>query len=180
MSFFKNIFSRRDPKKGSDDCNIKLKDSSLEIIEKIKSLGDEKIEDYKKMLKEFKPTNETQKLFQEFIKEGIAYNKLSKAQKIVNDYGNALMEATELRRKNVDEFNKNFDSTSLKSLQDKKDIYYYLQNKFDIRLLPYDKEIIKEAIELLLQDETDVNWIEQLKIGLLYLSDFIDFNQSCP
>ena len=177
MGFYKNIFSRRNPKKGGDDYDTNLQKSALEFIEKFKSLGDDKIEAYEKMLKEFKSTNEKQKLIL-LVKEGIAYNKASKAQKIVNDYGHALVEATELNKRKVDEFSKNLDSASLKSLQEKKDIYYHLQNKFDIRLLPYDKEIIREALEFLLQDETDANRIEQLKIGLLYLEDFIDFSQS--
>jgi len=77
----------------------------------------------------------------------------------------------------VEEFGKKIDGDLLKELQDKRAIFYHLQNKFDIRLLPYDKNTIKEAIESLMQDETDVNRIEQLKVGLLYLNDFIDFSQ---
>ena len=177
MGFFKKIFDRRNQKNGSDDYDTNLQESALKFIEKFKTLGDEKIEAYEKMLKEFKPTNEKQKFFLELKKEGIAYNKTSKAEKIVNDYGQALMEATELNKRKVDEFSKNLDSASLKTLQEKKGIYYHLQNKFDIRLLPYDKEIIREALEFLLQDETDANRIEQLMIGLLYLDDFIDFSQ---
>ena len=96
---------------------------------------------------------------------------------IVNEYGKALMEATELNRRKVEEYSKNINRDSIKELADKKAIFYHLQNKFDIRLLPYDKNTIKEAIESLMQDEKDINRIDQLKIGLLYLDDFIDFNQ---
>lgn len=178
MGFLKNILSRRNRQKVSDDYNTDLQESAQEFIEKFKTLGDGKIEAYKKILKEFKTTNEKQKLFIELIKEGIAYNKTSKAEEIVNDYGRALMEATELNKRKVDEFSKNIDSASLKPLQEKKGIYYHLQNKFDIRLLPNDKEIIREALEFLLQDETNANRIEQLKKALVYLEDFIDFSQS--
>jgi uncharacterized membrane protein len=87
------------------------------------------------------------------------------------------MEATELNKRKVEEFGKKIDGDSLKELQDKRAIFYHLQNKFDIRLLPYDKNTIKEAIESLMQYETDVNRIEHLKVGLLCLDDFIDFSQ---
>ena len=87
------------------------------------------------------------------------------------------MEATELNKRKVEEFGKKIDGDSLKELQDKRAIFYHLQNKFDIRLLPYDKNTIKEAIESLMQDEPNVNRKEQLKVGLLYLDDFIHFSQ---
>lgn len=106
----------------------------------------------------------------------IDYGKDKRYEKIVNEYGKVLMEATELNKSKVEEFGKKIDGDSLKELQDKRAIFYHLQNKFDIRLLPYEKNTIKEAIESLMQDETDVNRIEQLKVGLLYLDDFIDFS----
>lgn len=184
MKFFKKIFGKYNQKKQVDDYNIKSQDLVLRIIEKFKTLDDNKIEDYKTFLKEFEPTNNDQKLLLAIMKDGISYNKASRAEKIVNDYGQALMKATELNKRKVDEFfskNKNLDLASLKSmqesLQENKAIYYHLQHKFDIRLLPYDKEIIREALEFLLQDETDTSTIEQLKNGLLFLDDFIDFSK---
>lgn len=77
----------------------------------------------------------------------------------------------------MEEFGKIIDGDSAKEYLDKKAIFYRLQGKYDIRLLPYDKNTIKEAIESLIKHEIDENFIEDLQRGLLYLDDFIDFSQ---
>ena len=51
--------------------------------------------------KEFQPIDEKQELFLEMIKEGIGYNKASRAEKIVNDYGQAIVEGNEINKKKV-------------------------------------------------------------------------------
>lgn len=104
------------------------------------------------------------------------FNKV-RNQLIINVYGKAIMVASELNNKIVEEFGKNIDADSRKELWEKKSNFYHLLNKFDIRLLPYDKCTIREAIESLMKDEIDAKNIEQLKIGLIYLDDFIDFSQ---
>lgn len=177
MKFFKKIFGKYNQKKHIDDYNIKSQDLVLSIIEKFKTLDANKIKDYKKMLKAFEPTNNDQKMMIAILKDGIAYNKASRAEKIVNDYGQALMEASELNIRKVEEFRENLNGETLKSFNEKEAIYYHFQNKFDIRLLPYDKEIIREAIEFLLQDERDTSRVEQLEAGLLFLDDFIDYSK---
>ena len=177
MKFFKKIFGKYNQKKHIYDYNIKSQDLVLSIIEKFKTLDDNKIENYKNMLKAFEPTKNDQKSMTAIIKDGIAYNKASRAEKIVNDYGQALMEVSELNIRKVEEFRENLNVETLKSFNEKEAIYYHFQNKFDIRLLPYDKEIIREAIEFLLQDETDTSRIEQLEAGLLFLEDFIDYSK---
>jgi len=175
MGFFKKIFGRRNHKKGNDDYDNNSQESAMTFIEQFKTLGDEKIEAYEKMLKEFKTTNEKQKLFLELIKEGIAYNKISKAQKIVNEYGQALMEATENKKEKCKGFYNN-DPDAMKEFQEKGAIFYHLSGKFDIKYLPYDISVIEEAISILVKNETDKNRIDDLKRGLIYLPNFIDFS----
>lgn len=99
-----------------------------------------------------------------------------KAQKIFNDYGQALMECNEINKRKHKEFMEMLDVDTLKALQSFDEPF---QNKFDIRLLPYDKEKIREAIEFLLQyvDETDTTRIGLLETGLLFLDDFIDYSK---
>jgi len=110
------------------------------------------------------------------ISEAKLLDKEQRAERIVNEYGRAIIEATELNRRKVAEFQESIDENSIKDFVNEKAIWYHLQNKFDIRLLPYDKQTIKEAIELLLKDETDKTKIEQLKIGLMFLNDFVEYS----
>jgi hypothetical protein len=182
MKFFKKIFGKYNQKKNVDDYDIKYQELVRRNIEKFETLDDNMIEEYDKYLKEFKPTNSSQKMLLTTIKAGIANNKASKVEKIVNDYGKALMEATEINKRKLKEFMEILHTDTLKALkylasEPVESINYPFQNKFDIRLLQYDKEKIREAIELFLQDETDPNRIEQLKAGLLFLDDFIDYSK---
>ena len=174
MNLIKKLFKRKEKSNisGQEDDDLQKWTKYFE------SCDENQIKNLKKFLNELKkhPSKQSE-IIHEFIDAGIEYGKDKTYEKIVNEYGKALMEATELNKRKVEEFGKKIDSDSLKELQDKKAIFYHLQNKFDIRLLPYDKDTIKEAIESLMQDETDVNRIEQLKVGLLYLDDFIDFSQ---
>ena len=172
MSILKKLFKR----KQKSNISGQEADDLQKWTKYFESCDQNQIEKLRKFLNELKkhPSKESE-IIHEFIDAGIEYSKDKSYEKIVNEYGKALMEATELNKKKVEEFGKKIDSNSLKEFQDKKPIFYHLQNKFDIRLLPYDKNTIKEAIELLLKDETDAKRIEQLRIGLLYLDDFIDF-----
>lgn len=103
-------------------------------------------------------------------------NELNKAEKIVNEYGRAIMKGTEINKLIVSE-NKSREQI-LASFENKDSYYYALQNKFDISILPYDKTTIKDAIELLLEDETDTKKKDSLMTGLLYLEDFVDIDKS--
>jgi hypothetical protein len=163
----------------------KLESKSLEFddlqkwIQLFESLDEKKINDGLTTFSEIKnfKSRESQ-LFCEFIVSLFNYTKMNKAQKIVNEFGKAIVEASEFNKRKFEEFLNRIKTTSNKaSLQEiKDDAAIYLLNKFDIRLLPYDKNTIKESIELLLKDETDVNKIEQLRVGLILLNDFIDFS----
>lgn len=174
MSFLKNLLKRKE----KSNVSGQEADDLQKWTKYFESCDENQIQNLKKFLKELKkhPSKESD-IVHEFIDAGIDYGKDKKYEKIVNEYGKALMEATELNKRKVEEFGKKIDGDSLKELQDKRAIFYHLQNKFDIRLLPYDKNTIKEAIESLMQHETDVNRIEHLKVGLLCLDDFIDFSQ---
>ena len=174
MSFLKKLFKRKSISNTSDQKSNDLQ----EWTKYFESCDENQITNLKKFQKELKmhPSKKSE-IIHEFIDAGIEYTKDKRYEKIVNEYGKALMEATELNKRKVEEFGKKINGDSLKELQDKSAIFYHLQNKFDIRLLPYDKNIIKKAIESLMQDETDVNKIEQLKVVLSYLNDFIDFSQ---
>jgi hypothetical protein len=174
MNIMKKLFKR----KGESNVDIQKDDTLGKLTRYFESCDENQIENLKKfknILKNY-PSAKSE-IIHEFIESGIEYAKDKRFEKIVNEYGKALMEATELNRRKVEEYGKNINRDSIKKLADKKAIFYHLQNKFDIRLLPYDKNTIKEAIESLLQDEKDLNRIDQLKIGLLYLDDFIDFSQ---
>ncbi|MBC8200291.1 MAG: hypothetical protein H8E80_09675 [Desulfobacteraceae bacterium] len=177
MNIIKKLFKRK------KKSNAKVQeDNNLEkFITYFESCDGNQINNLKKFQNILKNQPSTKsEIIHEFIESGIEYSKDKKYEKIVNEYGEALMEATELNRRKVEEYSKNINRDSINELADKKAIFYHLQNKFDIRLLPYDKNTIKEAIESLIQDETDVKKIEQLKVGLSYLDDFIDFSQFGP
>lgn len=113
----------------------------------------------------------------EFSGVSTEQNKIPCAENIVNDYGQAIVKATELNKIKVKEFKNNMNTESIKSFKENGAIYYHLQNKFNISFIQHDKDIIKESIEYLLQNETNATAIEQLKTGLSYLNDFIDFNE---
>ena len=174
MNLLKKLFNREE----KSNISSQEDDDLQKWTKYFESCGENQIKNLKKFQNELKkhPSKKSE-IIHELIDAGIEYGKDKRYQQIVNEYGKALMEGTELNKRKVEEFGKKTDGDSLKELQDKRAIFYHLQNKFDIRLLPYDKKTIKEAIELLMQDETDINRIEQLKAGLLYLDDFIDFSQ---
>jgi hypothetical protein len=124
-----------------------------------------------------KSDSEKARVLLEFIDTGVEYNKEKKGEKIVNEYGQAIMAASELNKRKVQNFTKNLNSASVKALNERQAIYHHLQNKFDMHLLSHDKEIIREALEVLLKDEIDSHKIEQLRTGLLLLDDFIDYSK---
>ena len=105
-------------------------------------------------------------------------NKLKKAIKIVNAYGGAITKGTELNKIIVESFQNKSPGQHLEALKKKGAYFYALQNKFDISLLPFDKKTIQDAIELLIEDETDSEKISSLNTGLMYLQDFIDIEYS--
>lgn len=172
MSLLKKLFG----KKKQLESRSREDGDLTKYTQYFESSDEDRIKGLEKLSNELKKHQSNKaEAIHEFIDAGLEYNKIKKAEKIVNEYGQAIMEATELNKRKVEEFGKKIETSSVKALQDKKAIYYNLMNKFDIQLLPYGKNTIKEAIELLLKDETDANRIEQLRIGLLYLDDFIDF-----
>ncbi|MBU4185352.1 MAG: hypothetical protein KKI12_01495 [Proteobacteria bacterium] len=173
MSLLKKLFGKKqqsEPKSRTDEDLPKY-------TQYFESLDEDQIKSLEKLSDKLKKHQSNKaEAIQEFMDAGLDHNKIKKAERIVNEYGQAILEATELNKRKVKEFGEKVDTSSAKALQDKKAIYYHLMNKFDIRLLPYDKNTIKEAIELLLENETDENRIEQLRTGLLYLDDFIDLS----
>ena len=174
MSFLKRLFKRKE----KSNINGQEVNDLQKLTKYFESCDENQIKNFKKFQNELKK-NPSQKseIIHEVIDAGIEYGKNKRYEKIVNEYGKAIMEATELNKRKIEEFGKKNDSNSLKELQENNAIFHHLQNKFDIRLLPYDKNTIREAIEALMQGETAVNKIEQLKVGLLYLDDFINFSQ---
>ena len=179
-NLLKNLFQRKE----KSDL-IRQEEELQNLAKKIKSFesyDDNQIKNLQIVLNQLKyHHSKASETIHEFFDSGLEYAKYKRSEKIVNEYGKAIMEATELNKRKVEEFRKKTDDNSLydskKEFQNKRAIFYHLQNKFDIRLLPYDKNTIKEAVEYLIQNDTDVKWLEQLKIGLLFLDDFIDFSQ---
>jgi hypothetical protein len=112
----------------------------------------------------------------ELFETAIENCKAKNALKIINQYGDVLFKASEHNKKIVNEFFTKIESPEFdKSLLTTR-IKYQLMNKYDIKLLPYRKEKIKEAIEFMLKNEKDCDRAEILKGGLLYLDDFIDID----
>ena len=90
------------------------------------------------------------------------------AEKIVNEYGRAMIIGNQLNRipmKNL------FNDTEADSGPVGKQDADPCNNEYDL-LLPHPPDIIKEALELLLEHERDVYNIETLKLGLKYLEYF--------
>ena len=109
-------------------------------------------------------------------------NQLNKrvAEKIVNDYGLALQRASEINKSEMERLLKDLNNGKesldevAKGLKQGQGRYHKLFTlKVDQSLLPYSKETIREAIELLLQYDRDPNNIRLLKEGLRYLDSFV-------
>ena len=170
----KKIFG---PKKQDQEACDKLKD----ILRNFESLDDLQIEKAEKLLHEFKGHHDdnVSKKFDliGFFEAGLDIGKAKNAERIVNEYGAALFNASEHNRKIVNEFMKkikepDFDKTSLTNR-----LKYQFANKFDIQFLPYGKDQIRQAIEYMLRDEDDVDKVEKLRAGLVLLDDFINFDE---
>ncbi|HDM75786.1 MAG TPA: hypothetical protein ENG51_04865 [Deltaproteobacteria bacterium] len=102
-----------------------------------------------------------------------------KAEKIVNQYGKALKAANKQHANKVFRIISRMtrDSELYEEIcenLEKNHGYYFaiFSHKVDKSLLPYPKEKIKEAIEMLLRFEKDVDNIKLLKAGLQYLNFF--------
>ena len=177
MSFLKKIFSKKEGRKPKHE-----KDKDIqEWIQHFKSVGKKnQIEYYEKFLTEINQIDSAKaRAIHKFMEAGLEHSKEARALKIVNEYGRALQDATQQNKSITDE---NLNADSLKSFREKGAIYYRYLGYLDISFLPYSKEIIREAIEFLLQhsqDETDPR-IEQLRGGLLLLDNFIDFSHIEP
>jgi ribosomal protein S17E len=170
-SLFKRLFWK---KKESNSMN--LKNILMEKIEYFKSLDENQISGLRKTQNFLKTSNsDGAEFMHEFIDAGLEIHELKKAEKIVNEYGQALEKGSEINKLIVEKIT---SDQMLESLENKDAYYYALQNKFDISLLPYDKTIIKDAIELLLEDETDSSKKDGLMIGLRYLEDFVEIDKS--
>ena len=103
----------------------------------------------------------------------ISFDSLDRwtAQKIVNEYGQALITASKLSRIRdldpADEWEDNEGST-----QHDNPCPAFSSKMTDKNLLPYPKDVIKKAIEFLLKEDKDPTHLEALRAGLLYLDDF--------
>jgi hypothetical protein len=98
--------------------------------------------------------------------------KLKWAEKIINDYGQAIEDATAYNKSKADEFFKNPNKDMASTQSSKK----YLQGKLDIKFLPYDKKTIEEALNIFINNETNHQIIEQLKAGHKLLDEFVDYS----
>jgi len=174
MKFLRKIFGKKQEYNNNENEEKLLQ----QLLDKFSSMN---LKDFEKIESAINQTEvESQKLesLKELFDAGKEYNKEYSAVKIINEYGNAITLASEINKRKVQEFFKNSDANSkAKFLNDKYDIYYRLQNKFDLSLLPYKKETIKQALVYLLKIETNQEKKEQLKTGLLYLKDFIDYDK---
>ncbi len=104
---------------------------------------------------------------------------VEKAQKVVNEYGMALERASYHNRREIIRLINNLANGEESahnvsaSLWEKRGRPYDLfALKCDISLLPYPKETIREAIELLLKYEKCPENIQLLESGLRYLEAF--------
>ncbi|MBW1729365.1 MAG: hypothetical protein JRH08_15350 [Deltaproteobacteria bacterium] len=129
--------------------------------------------------KQSKHDHESSNSLLEIAPDGNQLNKRV-AEKIVNDYGLALQRASEINKSEMErllkDLNNGKDSPDevAKGLKQGQGRYHKLFTlKVDQSLLPYSKETIREAIELLLQYDRDPNNIRLLKEGLRYLDSFV-------
>lgn len=171
-NIFKKIFCRK--KKDQAAC-----DNLQHLLEMFQFQNESQIKKAEKLLNELKfrnPTTSDDFNIIEFFETGLDMGKAKHAERVVNEYGAVLHNASENNKKIMDEFFQNikkpdFDRSFLTNR-----LKYQLMNKFDKKLLPYRKEQIKEAIEFMLRDEKDNDRAEILKAGLLFLDDFIDID----
>lgn len=148
------------------------------LTQYFKSLGKNQISGARKTLNVLKTSNSDKaKLMHEFVDAGLELKEFNKAGKIVNEYGQAITKGTEINKIIVEKSENKSREQILASFENKDSYYYALQNKFDISILPYDKTTIKDAIELLLEDETDSKKKDSLMNGLLYLEDFVEIDK---
>jgi len=96
MSFLKKIFK----KKEKSNINGQEADDLQKWTKYFESCDENQNTNLKKFLKELKkhPSKKTE-IIHEFIDAGIEYAKDKRYEKIVNEYGKALMEATALNNK---------------------------------------------------------------------------------
>ncbi len=104
-------------------------------------------------------------------------SNLKAAEKIVNEFGQAITKGTVINRQIVEKAQNETPEKIAEWLINKDGYYYALLNKFDSRLLPHNKKTIENAIKLLLENETDSKRKDDLMIGLIYLDDFIDLGK---
>jgi len=174
MGFLKKLLKKT---KQSNSQNLKDEDNE-KWIQYFESADENKVRRLGKTLNYLKSSNsEIAEPLQELIEAGLELNMMEKAQKIVNEYGQAIMKGTEINRRKTEEFMKQTIDQTIKSLKDQ-DPLHPLQGKFDIDLLSHDKETIKGAIGFLLEHETDSEKIDDLMRGLIFLDDFIDLKKS--
>ena len=184
MSFLKKLFSKKKERKVKHGKDKHL----LEFIQQYKSMDEGKKTKLNKQVEaqffaERELINSAITRARNEVQKGeleAQTARAGRARKIVNEYGRALQDATQQNKSITDE---NFNADSLKSFREKGAIYYRYLGYLDISFLPYSKEIIREAIEFLLWwflhvhafDATDKR-ITILTTGLIFLNDFIDFN----
>lgn len=106
--------------------------------------------------------------------------KLRRAEKVVNEYGIALEKASYLNRFEVENLVESvaegkypLDEVCESLRQGRGRHHDLLTLKFSASLLPYPKDKIKEAIELLLRYDSDPENIRLLREGLRYLESFV-------
>ena len=181
MSFLTKIFSKKDKREEDDEKEKRRIQELIQFLESIAETND--TQEYQRyvegmahwMTKIEQIDSARAKGIAEYGNAQLEYIKLKRSEKIVNEYGQAITEASEQNKRLVE--NLNADSMK-KILQEKGADYYRLMGKFDIHSLPYSKEIIADAIEFLLQHsqyEPDP-YVGTLQRGLMYLDDFIDFS----
>ena len=176
MSFLTKIFSKKDKREEEDEKDQRLIQERTKYLESIGRTNDIQkherfVKDWQYFITRFQDIGSSKgDAVAEYMKEELAITKLQRCNKIVNEFGQAIMEANEHNKRLVANLNGEAIAQAVK--EGRADYYrLLLLNKFDINFLPYNKEIIRDAIEFLLQASPDDALLVR---GLIYLDDFID------
>ena len=181
INFLKKIFSKKEEQKAKHKKDKRYIQQRIEYLESIAKTNE--IQDYEQFVEKSEHfITELEQIdsarasaVQKYMETQLEYTKAKRCEKIVNEYGRAIVEASDqnkslLRNLNVD--------LMKKTLQEKRVYYYRLIDKLDIHFLPYSKDTIRDALDFLLQRSQDQpdTYINSLKCGLMTLDDFIDFS----
>ena len=119
MNFWKKFFRKKKESKLKHNQNDDM-EKWLQFFENAddnKIIGLEKFSN--KLRKSYSPKKND---MLEFVESGLQYNKEMKAQKIVNRYGQAITEASELNKKKIEEGRKKTSNKNIRNQEKGKEV----------------------------------------------------------